>query len=91
MTTTSPRITARVDTDTQELLVRAAAISGMPSINAFVLSAAVEKARTIMAREHALQLSERDAVALVAALDGPVNVHPRLHQAAERYESKAQE
>ena len=91
MTTTSPRITARVDTDTQELLVRAAAVSGMPSINAFVLSAAVEKARAIMERERSLQLSERDAVALVNALDAPANVHPRLQQAGERYESKAQE
>ena len=91
MTTTSPRITARVDADTQELLVRAAAVSGMSSINAFVLSAAVEKARTIMARERRLQFSERDAVALVTALDGSANGHPRLQQAAERYASKTQE
>lgn len=40
-----PLSTARVDLDTQELLSQAAAIAGMPSINSFVLSAAVEKAQ----------------------------------------------
>ncbi len=43
MTATLPRITARVDADTQTLLTRAAALSGMPSMNAFVVNAAVEK------------------------------------------------
>ena len=50
-TTTLPRITARVDVDTQYLLTKAAAIAGMPSINAFVLSAAIEKAKQVIERE----------------------------------------
>ena len=33
MATTLPRITARVDADTQELLTKAAAIAGMTSIS----------------------------------------------------------
>ena len=33
----SPRITARVDPDTQALLSEAAALSGISSINSFVL------------------------------------------------------
>jgi len=83
-----PRITSRVDTDTQELLAQAASIAGMSSINSFVLSAAVEKAKEIIERERTLKLSKRDAVMLVAAIDAPAKVNPRLQQAAKRYESK---
>jgi hypothetical protein len=38
----------RVDVDTQYLLTKAAAIAGMPSINSFVLSAAIEKAKQVI-------------------------------------------
>ncbi|MDE1348471.1 DUF1778 domain-containing protein, partial [Vibrio aestuarianus] len=55
MATTLPRITARVDVDTQDLLTKAAAIAGMPSINSFVLSAAIEKAKQVIEREQALK------------------------------------
>ena len=47
MISPSPRITARVDPDTQALLSEAAALSGISSINSFVLSAAIEKAKGI--------------------------------------------
>ena len=69
MTTALPRITARVDIATQELLSQASAIAGMSSINSFVLSAAIEKARTIIEREQSLKLSQRDAIILVDAID----------------------
>jgi len=75
------RIIARVDTDTQELLSRAAASAGMSSINSFVLSAAIEKARSILSQEVSLKLSQRDAMALASALDEPAKSHPRLKQA----------
>ena len=91
MTASSPRITARVNADIQELLLQAAAISGVSSINAFVLNAAVEKAKAIMEREQVLKLSKRDAMALVDALDAPARVHPRLQQAAKGYDGKTQE
>ncbi len=90
MATTPPRITARVDADTQNLLSQAAAIAGMSSINAFVLSAAIEKAKSIMERERALRLSERDARRLADALDAPAKPNRRLQQAAERYPDKTQ-
>lgn len=45
MVTTLHRITARVDIETQDLLTKATAISGMSSINSFVISAAIEKAK----------------------------------------------
>lgn len=90
MTTTLPRITARVDAETQNLLSQAAAITGVSSINSFVLSAAVEKAKQIIEREQALKLSQRDAMLLMDALDNPATVHPRLAAAFARSEGKVQ-
>jgi len=90
MSTALPRITARVDIDTQELLSQAAAIAGMSSINSFVLSAAVEKAKTIMERERALQLSQQDTMTLMAALDQPAKPNSKLQSAATRYKNKTQ-
>ena len=90
MATTMPRITARVDVDTQDLLTKAAAIAGMSSINSFVLSAAIEKARQVIEREQALKLSQADAMLLMDVLDRPVTQSSKLKAAASRYESKAQ-
>lgn len=90
MATALPRITARVDSDTQELLSQAAAIAGMSSINSFVLSAALEKAKTIMERERSLKLSQKDATALMNALDQPAKLNDKLQQAAIRYMDKKQ-
>ena len=91
MATTLPRITARVDIDTQELLSQAAAIAGMSSINSFVLSAAVEKAKKIMERERSLQLSKQDTMTLMNALDQPAKSNNKLQQAASCYMDKNQE
>lgn len=85
-----PRITARVDEETQELLAQAAAIAGMTSINSFVLNAAIDRAKQIMERERALKLSQRDAMLLAEALDAPVKPNARLQQAAQRYKDKTQ-
>lgn len=85
MTTTSPRITARVSTDTQALLSKAAALTGISSINSFVLSAAIEKATKIMEREAVLTLSKRDALLFVEALDAPAIANKKLSEAFESY------
>ncbi|RTR36717.1 DUF1778 domain-containing protein [Shewanella canadensis] len=90
MATTLPRITARVDVDTQDLLTRAAAIAGMSSINSFVLSAAIEKAKQVIDREQTLKLSQADAMLLMEALDRPATPNPKLKAASDRYESKIQ-
>lgn len=90
MATTLPRITARVDVDTQDLLTKAAAIAGMSSINSFVLSAAIEKAKQIIEREQALKLSQADAMLLMDALDRPATLNSKLKTAADRYASKTQ-
>lgn len=90
MATTLPRITARVDVDTQDLLTKAAALAGMSSINSFVLHAAIEKAKQVIEREQALKLSQADAVLLMEALDNPAVANAKLKLASERYESKTQ-
>ncbi|EGR1265422.1 DUF1778 domain-containing protein [Vibrio cholerae] len=90
MATTLPRITARVDVDTQDLLTKAAALAGMSSINSFVLNAAIEKAKQVIEREQALKLSQADAVLLMEALDNPAVANAKLKLASERYESKTQ-
>lgn len=90
MATTLPRITARVDVDTQDLLTKAAALAGMSSINSFVLSAAIEKANQVIEREQALQLNQADAMLLMDALDHPATANAKLKAASERYESKRQ-
>lgn len=90
MATTLPRITARVDVDTQDLLTKAAAIAGMSSINSFVLNAAIEKAKQVIEREHTLKLNQADAVLLMEALDKPAVVNTKLKLASERYERKTQ-
>ncbi|HIF9527892.1 TPA: DUF1778 domain-containing protein [Photobacterium damselae] len=90
MATTLPRITARVDVDTQDLLTKAAAISGMSSINSFVLSAAIEKAKKVIEREQALKLSQADAMLLMDALDRPAAQNSKLKAAAKRYGNKTQ-
>lgn len=90
MTLSSPRITARVDEVTQELLSKAAALSGVSSINSFVLSAAVEKAKDIMRKEELLELSKSDALLLIEALDRPAKVHPKLKSTFDSYDTKKQ-
>ena len=90
MSTSLPRITARVDSDTQDLLLQAAAASGISSINSFVLNAAIEKAKKILRYEKILKLSENDAMALVNALDSEPSIKPRLQQAAQNYKTKEQ-
>lgn len=89
MNTTSPRITARVSLETQALLSKAAAASGISSINSFVLSAAIEKAQKIMEREESLHLSKQDATLFFEALDRPTTLHKKLQKAHDSYKANS--
>ncbi len=89
MNVDTPRITARVDIDTQELLSKAAALIGISSINSFVLNAAIEKAKDIIQKEESLKLSYRDTMLFVDALDRPQS-NPRLEEAIQNYKKKRQ-
>ena len=85
-----PRITARVDKNTQSLLAQAAALAGISSINSFVLSAAIETANEIIERERSLKLSRRDALMLIDALEAAPDPNAHLQQASQHYKNKVQ-
>ena len=85
MPATATRITTRVTSETQALLSRAAALSGTSSINAFVLSAAIEKATHIMRQEATMRLSREDARHFVEALDAPPSSNSKLAAAFSAY------
>ena len=80
------RITARVTPQIQELLARAAAISGVSSINSFILSAAVDRAKDIIEKESILNLSQRDTVLFLEALENSKE-NKKLKDAFLKYNS----
>jgi uncharacterized protein (DUF1778 family) len=88
-TATLPRITARIDINTQSLLLQAAAVTGMSSLNQFVLNAAIEKAKNILRQEQTLSLSAKDAQQLISALDAESQANPRLQLAVKRYRQQS--
>ena len=85
MTATSPRITARVSLDTQELLLKAAALIGISSINSFVLNAAIEKANMIVENENSIKLTQKDAMLFIDALETPAQANEHLQEAFKTY------
>lgn len=88
MATASPRITARVSEETQALLSRAAALSGISSINSFVLSSTIEKATKIIEHEETLNLAKHDTSLFLDALEKPTVANRRLNEAHATYENK---
>ena len=60
-------------------------MSGVSSINTFVVSAAVDRAKQVIEREQALVLQVRDAQLLVESLDEPSRKIRRLAEAAAMY------
>jgi len=87
MVSTQPRITARVDEDTKELLLKASKLSGEPSINAFVLSSAVQRAKEILKREQVLEISQKDLTLLLDSLDKS-SKDDRLQKAYKNYHKR---
>ena len=78
------RITARVTPQIQELLTKAAAISGVSSINSFILNAAVDKARYILEQEKVLNLTQKDTMLFLDALNNPKE-NEKLKKAFKKY------
>jgi len=87
MVVSQTRITARVDEDTKELLLEASKISGSPSINAFVVSSAVDRAKKILEQERVLNLSDQDSELLLKALEDD-RTNSRLNKAYKTYGNK---
>ena len=88
MIASSPRITARVSLDTQELLSKAAALIGISSINSFVLNAAIEKANMIIENENIIKLTQKDATLFIDALEAPATANEHLSEAFKNYNDK---
>ena len=65
-------------------------LSGVSSIDSFVLSAAIEKAKQVIEHEQTLKLSQADAILLMEGLNTPARENTKLKLASERYECKTQ-
>jgi uncharacterized protein (DUF1778 family) len=84
------RITARVTTSVQSMLEEAAAYPGVP-LNSFLVSAAVEKAGDVLAKERSIKLTSRDAEFLSELLENPPEPNSYLLKAASVLKSRVAE
>lgn len=78
------RIDFRVNPETKELLVRAAALHGT-SLTAFVLESAQERAVDLIERYERLRLTDRDRDRLLDALEQPVAPTEALRRAFQKF------
>ncbi len=78
------RIDLRTSPEIKQLIVRASATTGQ-SVSAFLLAAAQERARQVLADSETVTLSSRDWEAFFAALDNPGKPRPKLKAAMDRY------
>ena len=78
------RITARVNVSVQEVLADAAAILGVP-LNSFIVTAAVEKASSLLAAERRVKLGPEDAKFLERLLENPPEPAPALRAAVAKH------
>lgn len=78
------RIDLRTSSEIKELIVRAASTAGM-SVSAFLLGAAQERARQILAETESIALTSRDWDAFAKALDNAEKPRPKLSAAIERH------
>lgn len=85
---THTRVTARIDPATQSLLNRAAEAAGIPTINAFVLGAAVEKAKAILQQEEIIRLNADSSLRLLDALENPPAPNRHLSELFREHRSE---
>lgn len=78
------RIDLRVKAEVKEFLARAASYTG-ESLSHFLVSAASERARTIVAERETLSLTLHDWKAFLAGLDDADRPRQKLETAAKRY------
>jgi uncharacterized protein (DUF1778 family) len=78
------RIDLRTSPETKDLIVRAAATAGL-SVSAFLIGAAQERARQVLAESETVTLSPRDWKAFFHALDDIDKPRPKLKAAMDRY------
>lgn len=81
---THERIDLRTSSEIKELIVRAASTAGL-SVSAFLLGAAQERARQILAETEMITLTSRDWNAFAKALDKAEKPRPTLSAAIKRH------
>ncbi len=81
------RIDLRTSQEIKELIVRATSTAGMP-VSAFLLGAAQERARQILAESETITLTSRDWNAFAKALDNADKRRPKLSAAMKRYRDR---
>jgi uncharacterized protein (DUF1778 family) len=84
---TTQRIDLRLPGELKALFARAAAYTGT-SLSTFLISAAEERAKEVVAEHEAITLSRRDWNTLFAAIDNTEKPRPKLEAAAKRYLKK---
>ena len=83
------RIDLRVTAELKNMLARAASLAGM-SVSSFLVSAASDRAKEILAEYDAITLTPQDWNVFLAALDGDDPPGPRLKKAAQNYLERRQ-
>jgi len=78
------RIDLRTSPETKELIVRAAATAGL-SVSAFLIGAAQDRARQILAESETVTFSHRDWEVFFHTLDDIDKPRPKLKAAMNRY------
>lgn len=78
------RIDLRTSPEIKELIVRAATTAGM-SVSAFLLGAAQERARQILAATEMITLTAKDWHAFARALDNTDKPRPKLSAAIQHH------
>ena len=78
------RIDLRVSANQKTLLARAASYAGV-SLSSFLVSAAAERARELVAERETLTLTPRDWRKFLGALDKAERPRPKLAAAVRRY------
>jgi uncharacterized protein (DUF1778 family) len=83
-TSEQERIDLRTSSEIKELIVRAASTMGM-SLSAFLLGAAQERARQVLAEQEMITFGPRDWQAFADALDHVDQPKPKLAAAMKRH------
>ena len=82
-----PRITTRMTPKAHAVVEDAAAVLGVP-LNSFIISAAVEKASDVLARERLITLSPRDAEFVAGKMEKPGKPNKFLTNAIKQARSR---
>lgn len=80
MTSTSARLTLRLDLSDKERIDRAAVLRGM-TLSSFVRDAALREAERVMAAEQTVTLTAAESARLLKALNAPFQPNAKLKKA----------